>query len=236
MTSVALRRSRGPVGLGGHEDSPPPVLGSAEEQHLVAGVTGAGLEQAGPSPSHVCGLPTRPAPAPQVLCFVFLRDLNIWDLGRKCALVACGACSPGRCVRQGRFGHCTGFRICPCWLREDEGADWAVAGGALLQRVVADVFSASSSPRHPCIEALERGVRCLLRKQLPNGDWPQVCQGGLRSPRLNTSFDLHDRFRTPVLPPDPWWRAREQGLSFGDLRFINTTSESMCWRQVCFCR
>uniref|UniRef100_A0A452VNH7 Terpene cyclase/mutase family member n=1 Tax=Ursus maritimus TaxID=29073 RepID=A0A452VNH7_URSMA len=27
--------------------------------------------------------------------------------------------------------------------------------------------------RHPCIEALERGVRCLLRKQLPNGDWPQ---------------------------------------------------------------
>ncbi|KAF3815559.1 hypothetical protein GH733_016832 [Mirounga leonina] len=27
--------------------------------------------------------------------------------------------------------------------------------------------------RHPCVEALERGVRCLLRKQLPNGDWPQ---------------------------------------------------------------
>lgn len=30
------------------------------------------------------------------------------------------------------------------------------------------------SPRHPDVEALERGVRCLLRKQLPNGDWPQV--------------------------------------------------------------
>lgn len=29
------------------------------------------------------------------------------------------------------------------------------------------------SPRHPDVEALERGVRCLLRKQLPNGDWPQ---------------------------------------------------------------
>ncbi|XP_045357025.1 lanosterol synthase isoform X1 [Leopardus geoffroyi] len=27
--------------------------------------------------------------------------------------------------------------------------------------------------RHPCVEALEKGVRCLLRKQLPNGDWPQ---------------------------------------------------------------
>jgi len=27
--------------------------------------------------------------------------------------------------------------------------------------------------RHPCVEALERGVRCLLRKQLPTGDWPQ---------------------------------------------------------------
>ncbi|XP_019483571.1 PREDICTED: lanosterol synthase [Hipposideros armiger] len=27
--------------------------------------------------------------------------------------------------------------------------------------------------RHPGVEALERGVRCLLRKQLPNGDWPQ---------------------------------------------------------------
>ncbi|XP_019573151.2 lanosterol synthase isoform X1 [Rhinolophus sinicus] len=27
--------------------------------------------------------------------------------------------------------------------------------------------------RHPCVEALERGVRCLLSKQLPNGDWPQ---------------------------------------------------------------
>ncbi|XP_045857691.1 lanosterol synthase [Meles meles] len=27
--------------------------------------------------------------------------------------------------------------------------------------------------RHPCVEALERGVRCLLRKQLPSGDWPQ---------------------------------------------------------------
>lgn len=28
--------------------------------------------------------------------------------------------------------------------------------------------------RHPDLEALERGVRCLLRKQLSNGDWPQV--------------------------------------------------------------
>ncbi|XP_039113038.1 lanosterol synthase-like [Hyaena hyaena] len=27
--------------------------------------------------------------------------------------------------------------------------------------------------RHPCIEALEKGVRWLLRKQLPSGDWPQ---------------------------------------------------------------
>lgn len=27
--------------------------------------------------------------------------------------------------------------------------------------------------RHPDIEAQERGVRCLLEKQLPNGDWPQ---------------------------------------------------------------
>ncbi|XP_008143861.2 lanosterol synthase [Eptesicus fuscus] len=27
--------------------------------------------------------------------------------------------------------------------------------------------------RHPDVEALERGVKCLLRKQLPNGDWPQ---------------------------------------------------------------
>ncbi|KAF6120011.1 hypothetical protein HJG60_010346 [Phyllostomus discolor] len=27
--------------------------------------------------------------------------------------------------------------------------------------------------RHPDVEALERGIRCLLRKQLPNGDWPQ---------------------------------------------------------------
>ncbi|XP_047573751.1 lanosterol synthase isoform X2 [Lutra lutra] len=27
--------------------------------------------------------------------------------------------------------------------------------------------------RHPCVEALERGVSCLLRKQLPSGDWPQ---------------------------------------------------------------
>uniref|UniRef100_A0A2K5MZ21 Terpene cyclase/mutase family member n=1 Tax=Cercocebus atys TaxID=9531 RepID=A0A2K5MZ21_CERAT len=27
--------------------------------------------------------------------------------------------------------------------------------------------------RHPDIEAQERGIRCLLEKQLPNGDWPQ---------------------------------------------------------------
>ncbi|PNI55946.1 LSS isoform 4, partial [Pan troglodytes] len=27
--------------------------------------------------------------------------------------------------------------------------------------------------RHPDIEAQERGVRCLLEKQLPSGDWPQ---------------------------------------------------------------
>ncbi|XP_066226065.1 lanosterol synthase isoform X1 [Saccopteryx leptura] len=27
--------------------------------------------------------------------------------------------------------------------------------------------------RYPGVEALERGVRCLLGKQLPNGDWPQ---------------------------------------------------------------
>ncbi|PNJ06020.1 LSS isoform 4, partial [Pongo abelii] len=27
--------------------------------------------------------------------------------------------------------------------------------------------------RHPDVEAQERGVRCLLEKQLPNGDWPQ---------------------------------------------------------------
>lgn len=27
--------------------------------------------------------------------------------------------------------------------------------------------------RHPDLEAQERGVRCLLDKQLPNGDWPQ---------------------------------------------------------------
>nr|XP_025841310.1 lanosterol synthase [Vulpes vulpes] len=33
--------------------------------------------------------------------------------------------------------------------------------------------------RHPCVEALERGVRCLLRKQLPNGDWPQDNTAGV---------------------------------------------------------
>lgn len=27
--------------------------------------------------------------------------------------------------------------------------------------------------RHPDISAQERGIRCLLGKQLPNGDWPQ---------------------------------------------------------------
>ncbi|XP_037685834.1 lanosterol synthase isoform X3 [Choloepus didactylus] len=33
--------------------------------------------------------------------------------------------------------------------------------------------------RHPDVEALERGVRCLLRKQLPNGDWPQENLSGV---------------------------------------------------------
>ncbi|KAG8516570.1 Lanosterol synthase [Galemys pyrenaicus] len=33
--------------------------------------------------------------------------------------------------------------------------------------------------RHPDVAALERGVRCLLRKQLPNGDWPQENTSGV---------------------------------------------------------
>ncbi|KAM9253585.1 lanosterol synthase isoform 1-T1 [Dugong dugon] len=33
--------------------------------------------------------------------------------------------------------------------------------------------------RHPDVQALERGVRCLLGKQLPNGDWPQENLSGV---------------------------------------------------------
>ncbi|XP_023396782.1 lanosterol synthase isoform X3 [Loxodonta africana] len=33
--------------------------------------------------------------------------------------------------------------------------------------------------RHPDVKALERGVRCLLGKQLPNGDWPQENTSGV---------------------------------------------------------
>ncbi|XP_076975368.1 lanosterol synthase [Tamandua tetradactyla] len=33
--------------------------------------------------------------------------------------------------------------------------------------------------RHPDVTALERGVRCLLKKQLPNGDWPQENLSGV---------------------------------------------------------
>lgn len=45
-------------------------------------------------------------------------------------------------------------------------------------------------PRHPDIAAQERGVRCLLEKQLPNGDWPQVRKGGgsVLTSGLHTGF------------------------------------------------
>lgn len=28
--------------------------------------------------------------------------------------------------------------------------------------------------RHPDVRAIERGIKVLIDKQLPNGDWPQV--------------------------------------------------------------
>lgn len=71
-----------------------------------------------------------------------------------------------------------GFHIfVPCWAVEDEGQVLAAASGCLIHRVVWCVHCLFFL-RHPDVEALERGVRCLLTKQLPSGDWPQVCCGG----------------------------------------------------------
>lgn len=58
-------------------------------------------------------------------------------------------------------------------------------------------------PRHPDVEALERGVRCLLRKQLPNGDWPQVRSGEGSTPAL-----------TPSCGPS-WCQVCGQGVALG---------------------
>lgn len=66
------------------------------------------------------------------------------------------------------------------------------------------VWSLLPSPRHPCVEALERGVRCLLSKQLPNGDWPQVRCGPSTGP-------------TSHVPMGCSWA----GPGYGDWRFRN---------------
>lgn len=36
--------------------------------------------------------------------------------------------------------------------------------------------------RYPDTGVLERGIKLLIDKQLPNGDWPQVCGSPLISP------------------------------------------------------
>lgn len=45
-------------------------------------------------------------------------------------------------------------------------------------------------PRHPDIAAQERGIRCLLGKQLPNGDWPQVRGGRAVVPTVTPSLPV----------------------------------------------
>lgn len=63
------------------------------------------------------------------------------------------------------------------------------------------------SPRHPDVEALERGVRCLLRKQLPNGDWPQVRgRGGGGAPSADPAHGPSWRRRGVALGPEVWKR------------------------------
>jgi hypothetical protein len=60
--------------------------------------------------------------------------------------------------------------------------------------------------RHPDITAQERGIRCLLGKQLPNGDWPQVCEGWAVIPTLipNFSVSLHTLSYAHVLLRGLW--------------------------------
>ncbi|XP_058379294.1 lanosterol synthase isoform X1 [Diceros bicornis minor] len=50
--------------------------------------------------------------------------------------------------------------------------------------------------RHPGVAALERGVRSLLRKQLPNGDWPQDNMNGV----FNKSCAIHYTSYRNVFP------------------------------------
>lgn len=42
--------------------------------------------------------------------------------------------------------------------------------------------------RHPGVEALERGVRCLLRKQLPSGGWPQGNSSGVFNKSCSVNY------------------------------------------------
>nr|XP_008529622.1 PREDICTED: lanosterol synthase isoform X2 [Equus przewalskii] len=50
--------------------------------------------------------------------------------------------------------------------------------------------------RHPGVAALEKGVSCLLRKQLPNGDWPQDNMNGV----FNKSCAIHYTSYRNVFP------------------------------------
>lgn len=60
-------------GQGGHQ-AWPPCLGGAEEQHLVSGASAAGLEQAGPLISHVCGAADLTSVPPHCLHPLLLRS------------------------------------------------------------------------------------------------------------------------------------------------------------------
>lgn len=89
------------------------------------------------------------------------------------------------------------------------------------------------------MEALERGVRCLLSKQLPNGDWPQVRCGPSTGPTSHVPMGCSWagpgygdwRFRNPpvsgLLRADLQWEAEDllelrqrvgSGLVLGGLR------------------
>lgn len=81
--------------------------------------------------------------------------------------------------------------------------------------------------RYPDIDVLERGIQLLINKQLPNGDWPQVCGFPLLSPGASPVLYMSWASCSHCISALPYLEGKSC-VAFGG-KFRNMMSSAVSW-------